>query len=186
VLCASAGLDASGENFARELLPNVQMFPSGQTTSVHSQIIQNTKERGRTFALIFDTDDEVIGTLTRFAVENALQFASFTAIGAFRDVTLAYFDWERRVYLPIPIDEQVEVLSLIGDIAEGDDGTKVHAHVTVAKRDGSAHGGHLERAHVRPTLEVVLTETPTHLRRRHDPASGLPLIAAGGPSTSPQ
>jgi predicted DNA-binding protein with PD1-like motif len=153
---------------------------------VHSRIIQNTKERGRTFALILETEDEVIGTLTHFAVENALQFASFTAIGAFRDVTLAYFDWERRVYEPIPIDEQVEVLSLIGDIAEADDGPKVHAHVTVAKRDGSAHGGHLERAHVRPTLEVVLTETPTHLRRRHDSASGLPLIATWGPSSSPQ
>jgi len=46
----------------------------------------------------------------------------------------------------------------------------------LAKPDASAHGGHLIAAHVRPTLEIVLTENPRHLRRRLDPESGLALI----------
>ena len=71
--------------------------------------------------------------------------------------------------------EQVEVLSLIGDIAAG----KVHAHVVLGKRSGAACGGHLLAARVRPTLEVILTESPGHLQRKHDPATGLSLIKVG-------
>jgi uncharacterized protein len=53
---------------------------------------------------------------------------------------------------------------------------EVHAHVVVGSANASAHGGHLIEGHVRPTLEIVLTETPAHLRRRLDPQSGLALI----------
>jgi Fe-S oxidoreductase len=52
----------------------------------------------------------------------------------------------------------------------------VHAHVVLGKSDGSAHGGHLLEAHVRPTLEVTLAEAPRYLHRKHDPESGLALI----------
>ncbi len=90
---------------------------------------------------------------------------------------LGYFDWEKKEYLPIPIREQVEVLILAGDVTLQGGEPKVHAHVVVGKRDGSAHGGHLLEAHVRPTLEVMLEESPRHLVRQMDPASGLALIA---------
>ncbi|HET7297337.1 MAG TPA: DUF296 domain-containing protein, partial [Burkholderiales bacterium] len=88
-----------------------------------------------------------------------------------------YFDWEKKDYERIPVREQTEVLALLGDIAiEGRNVKKVHAHVVLGKRDGSACGGHLLAASVRPTLEVILTESPGYLQRRHDPASGLTLI----------
>ena len=89
---------------------------------------------------------------------------------------LGYFDRDKRDYQPIPLDEQTEVLSLIGDIVGDGDDLKLHAHVVVGKSDGSAHGGHLLKAIVWPTLEVVITETPTHLRRRFDPKTGAALI----------
>lgn len=130
----------------------------------------------RTFALVFDTGDDPMTALSIFAKQLGLGGSHFTGIGAFRDVVLGYFDWEAKRYEPIPIGEQVEVLSLVGDIAMANGEPKVHAHVVVGKADGTAHGGHLIEAHVRPTLEVVLVESPVHLRRRHDSASGLPLI----------
>src|SRR5205823_13320077 len=103
--------------------------------------------------------------------------AHFTAIGAFRDVTLGYFDWEKKDYQKIPVREQVEVLSLIGDVTLDEKGQpQVHAHVVVGRSDGTTRGGHLLEAHVRPTLEVVLVESPVHLQRKHDPESGLALI----------
>jgi hypothetical protein len=80
-------------------------------------------------------------------------------------------------YRPIRLDEQVEVVALVGDVALDDGEPAVHAHVVVARSDGSASGGHLLEAHVRPTLEVVLSESPAHLRKRYDRASGLALIA---------
>lgn len=131
----------------------------------------------RTFAIIFETGDEAFAGLTDFARQHRLRGSQFTAIGAFSSATLAYFDWESKKYLDIPINEQVEVLSLTGDVSEEADGTrKVHAHVVCGRRDGSTRGGHLRAGHVRPTLEVILTESPTHLRRRHDEQSGLSLI----------
>jgi len=130
----------------------------------------------KTFVLVLNTGDEVTKELLAFSSSRGIAAASFTGIGAFQRVTLGYFEPQERDYLHIPITEQVEVLSLLGNLAIGDDGPKLHAHVVVGKRDGTAHGGHLIDAHVRPTLEVVLVETPAHLRRRSDPATGLALI----------
>jgi predicted DNA-binding protein with PD1-like motif len=130
----------------------------------------------RTFALVLATGDEAMASLEAFATERQLKATQFTAIGAFARVVVAYFDWTSKEYQHIPIDEQVEVLSLVGDISVENGKPKIHAHVVVGKADASAHGGHLIEGHVRPTLEIVLTETPGHLQRRHDRASGLNLI----------
>jgi uncharacterized protein len=141
---------------------------------MNAKVIQEQGEK--TYALIFETGDEVATGLAEFARKNRLAGSHFTAIGAFRDVTLGYFDWEKKDYTKIPIREQVEVLALVGDIALDRGEPKVHAHVVVGKADGTAHGGHLLEAHVRPTLEVILVESPRHLQRKHDPESGLALI----------
>ena len=131
----------------------------------------------KTFAIIFDTGDDPVVGLQQFARKQNLGGSHFTAIGAFQDVSLGYFDWAKKDYLRIPISEQVEVLSLVGDIAEGENGEpKLHAHVVLGKRDGTAVGGHLLEARVRPTLEVLLVESPKHLRRKHDRETGLALI----------
>jgi predicted DNA-binding protein with PD1-like motif len=130
----------------------------------------------RTFVLVLATGEEAMAALTAFAVDQGLKAAHFTAIGAFSRVTVAYFDWTTKAYREIPIDEQVEVLSLAGDVTIDQQRVKVHAHVVVGKVDATAHGGHLIAGHVRPTLEVILTELPRHLERRFDPESGLALI----------
>ena len=133
----------------------------------------------RTFALIFDTDDEVIAGLTNFVRNHRITVGRFTAIGAFRELTLGFFDWEKKQYQKIPIHEQVEVLSLVGDIALTDKQPSIHAHIVVGKADGRAHGGHLMEGYVRPTLEVMLVESPSFLQRTHDEQSGLALIDSG-------
>jgi predicted DNA-binding protein with PD1-like motif len=130
----------------------------------------------KTYALIFDKDDEVITGLTSFAKQQSLGAGHFTAIGAFSDLTLGYFNREKKDYDKIPVKEQVEALSVMGDVALNKGEPKIHAHVVVGKRDGSTLGGHLVQAHVWPTLEVVLTESPRHLRRKTDEETGLALI----------
>ena len=134
----------------------------------------------KTFAIIFDKGDEVAGGLLAFAKENNLSASHFTAIGAFERVTLGFFERERKDYKRITINEQVEVLSLIGDVALDEDEPKVHAHVVVGKADGTAHGGHLLEARVWPTLEVILVESPQHLQRKVDKETGLALISLTG------
>jgi uncharacterized protein len=130
----------------------------------------------KTFVLVFDEGDEVVSETTNFAGENTLDAATLTAIGAFSGATLGYFDIVRKEYEKISVEEQVEVLSLIGDIALNEGEPELHAHVVLGRRDGTTRGGHLLEAHVRPTLEVVLTESPDHLKKRTDEETGLALI----------
>lgn len=141
---------------------------------MRAKLINDGSEK--TYALILESGEEAVSQLQRFARENKLDASRITAIGAFSSATLGYFNWESKDYEKIPINEQVEVLSLIGDIALQDGEPKIHAHVVVGKRDGSAHGGHLLAAYVRPTLEILLTESPGWLKRSYDAESGLALI----------
>ena|SRR5439155_13232549 len=130
----------------------------------------------RTFVVVLRGGDEPITVLNSFAVDHRLGASHFTAIGAFSSAVVAYFNWSSKHYDHIPIDEQVEVLSMVGDITIYHDRPKVHAHVVLGKADATAHGGHLIRAVVQPTLEIVVTEAPRHLHRRFDAESGLALI----------
>jgi len=130
----------------------------------------------RVIAIVFDTGEEPIAALTGFAAEHGFHAASFTAIGAFEQATLGYFDWERKDYARIEVKEQVEVLSLLGDLAFEGDKARVHAHAVLGHRGGSTRAGHLLSAKVRPTLEVILTQAPSYLERVHDSVSGLALI----------
>ena len=68
------------------------------------------------------------------------------------------------------------MLALTGNVALKDGEPKLHPHIVVGKSDGTAHGGHLLEGHVRPTLEVIVTESPAHLQRRSDPETGLALL----------
>jgi predicted DNA-binding protein with PD1-like motif len=131
----------------------------------------------RVFAIVLSTGDEVMKELKTFAEREQITAAQFTAIGALSYAVLMYFDWEKKDYLRIPVREQVEVASLVGDIALAPaGGPALHIHLVVGKRDGTAMAGHLGEAHVRPTLEVILTESPAHLHKTKDPATGLALI----------
>ncbi len=131
----------------------------------------------KTFALIFETGDEIATGLKAFAKEQSLAGSSFKAIGALSAVKLGWFDWETKEYrTSVELEEQVELLSLIGDVAVKDGEPQVHAHVVVGKSDGAALGGHLQSATVRPTCELILTESPEHLQKQIDPKSGLALI----------
>lgn len=136
----------------------------------------NESDGLRTFAVVFATGDEPVQGLIRFAGEHGIRSAQLTAIGAFERVTVGYFDWQDKDYRRIQFDEQMEVLTLSGNLATKDDAPALHAHVALGRADGTAHGGHLLEATVRPTLEVIVTETPAHLGRRFDRETGLHLI----------
>lgn len=131
----------------------------------------------RTYVVVLETGEDVMTCLQKFAAAEKVSAAQMTAIGALANVTLMYFDWDKKDYQRIPVSEQVEVASLIGDIAEGPDGKpSIHVHLVVGRRDGTAMAGHLAEARVRPTLELIVTESPAHLRKVKDKESGLPLI----------
>ncbi|MEI9413381.1 PPC domain-containing DNA-binding protein [Mesorhizobium sp. Cs1321R2N1] len=135
----------------------------------------------RTFVVVLDPGEEAFSALTSFAVEQTIGSASLTAIGAFQRATVGWFDLEAKRYRKIPVDEQCEVLSAIGDVATGDDGKpSLHVHAVLGLSDGTTRGGHLLEGSVRPTLEVTVVEAPGHLRRRKRAEFGVALIDLGG------
>ena len=129
-----------------------------------------------TYAVVLAKGDEVMSELGRIVREQQIEAASIAAIGAFERAVLGYFDWETKKYKRIPVDFQVEVLSLLGDVAVSEGEPTLHLHAVLGKPDGSTVGGHLIEGHVRPTLEITLIEPPAHLRKRKDPETGLALI----------
>ena len=130
-----------------------------------------------TYAVALETRDEAVKLLSAFVREQEIEAASITAIGAFRRAVLGYFDWEKKEYKKIPVEEQVEVLSLLGDVAVSQGEPTLHIHAVLGKSDGSVIGGHLLSAEVRPTLEVIITQSPSYLRKAKDPETGLALLA---------
>jgi uncharacterized protein len=130
-----------------------------------------------TRVVILDAGEEAFAALTKFANDAKLTAASLTAIGAFEKATIGWFDFQKKTYKKIEVEEQCEVLSAIGDVAIGDDGkASLHIHVVLGLSDGATRGGHLLAGWVRPTLEVMLVDTPSHLRRKRKPDLGIALI----------
>ena len=145
-----------------------------------NEVVMKTKlinEFGeKTYAIVFEKGDEVVEGLLSFARKEKIQASHFTAIGALSDVTLGYFNWTKKGFDKIFIQEQVEVLSLVGNVVFDNGDPKLHAHVVIGRSDGTAQGGHLMEGHVRPILEVILVESPSHLHRKVDKETGLALI----------
>ena len=131
--------------------------------------LQQIDQSPKTFILVFETGDELAKKLLEFAEQERLSAASFKAVGALSSVRLGWFNWESKQDEPsVTLDEQVELLSLIGNVVVKGGRPVVHAHAVIGRKDGSAHGGHLLVAHIRPICEVVLAESPSHLQKHID------------------
>ena len=134
-------------------------------------------DHGRTFALVLDPGEEAFGAIRAFAAREGIDGAQVTAIGAFSSAVVGFFDFERKGYARIPVDEQCEALSALGDIAQDEEGMpSLHMHVVLGLSDGSCKGGHLLEARVNPTLEVIVTESPKALCRRKQEGLGVALL----------
>jgi len=130
----------------------------------------------RNYSIVLAKGDEVMSGLTDFARQNKVTSASFTAIGAFSRASVAWFDRTKKEYKLIPIEQQVELISMVGNIALVNDRPAVHTHVSLGSPDGTVRGGHLVEADVFPTLELFMTVYPTALHKQPDEATGLELI----------
>lgn len=143
---------------------------------MHSKLVSRPGET-RMWFVILERGEKVKEQLLALVKQESIENASFVALGAFEKATIAYFDWEKKKYQPIPVDVQVEVITLVGDVAPDDKGKpSLHAHTVLGLSDGSTRGGHLMEGHVRPTLEITVTETPAHLVRHKHPDLGVALI----------
>ncbi len=165
----------AGQSAAAQYLPPFRPLAHGMAPGMKVQLLGEDAGQ-KTYAVIFSTGDEVLAGLTEFAETYHLAASRITGIGAISSATLGWLDLQKKMYRKITVDGQVEVLSMLGDIALYNGKPVIHAHMVVGYPDGAAHGGHLIEAHVRPTLEVIVTEYPKAMHKQADPDSGMALI----------
>ncbi|HEV2262587.1 MAG TPA: PPC domain-containing DNA-binding protein [Candidatus Rubrimentiphilum sp.] len=130
----------------------------------------------RRFVLVFDAGDDVMSEFQRFVEEQNVMAAFFNGLGAFSRAIVGFYNLKEKRYEPIPIEEQTEVISFVGNVAIYDGKPKLHIHCTLSDRSGHAHGGHLLAATVGATLEICLDELAGNMHRADQPEIGLPLI----------
>ena len=141
---------------------------------MHSR--QLTSDSQPTHVLVGEPGEDALKIITQFAVEHGITAAQVTAVGAFARATVGWFDRQAKDYRRLHIDEQVEVLSLVGDIADEDDEPVAHLHAVLGRFDGTLRGGHLLEGDIWPTLEVIVNESHDKLRKTSHPDLGLALI----------
>jgi len=165
-----SSLEAAGE-----YVPPEQAVPRGRAPRMQVELLRQGKE-AREYAVIFGEGDEAFSGLLAFAEKYHVTSAHFTAVGALNGATVGWFDPQRKMYKKIPIAGQVEVISMVGDIALYQGKPFVHTHMVVGMPDGSTRGGHVLDAYVSPTLEVMVTVDPIAMQKRFDPETDLTLI----------
>jgi predicted DNA-binding protein with PD1-like motif len=149
--------------------------PVGKAPTMQAKLVKDTPGE-QVYSIIFFKDDEVMSGLTDFAIAHKVSDAHFTAIGAVSGATLAWLDIPKKMYRRIAVTQQVEVLSLIGDIAVFNGVPVVHMHAVLCKPDGSTVGGHVFELITNPTVEVFMTVNTTPLTKKADDVSGMKLI----------
>jgi predicted DNA-binding protein with PD1-like motif len=170
-LCNSAGGQASDDRYISPTRP----VPAGNAHSMKVKLVKDTPEE-KVYAVIFYKGDEAMSGLTDFAIQNRIDDAHFTGIGAVNGATLAWLDPAAKLYHRIPVTQQVEVLSLVGDMTIFNGKPIVHMHAVLGRPDGTTIGGHVFELDVNPTLEVIVTVNTVPLRRKPDDASGMKVI----------
>ena len=166
---------------APEYVKTADAGPHGTAPGMKVKLL-NENGGQRDFAVIFQPGDEFFAGLTQFAEEYHVQSAHLTAVGGLHDARLAWYDGEKKAYRVIPVPEQSEVDSLVGDIALLNGKPSVHMHCVVSLEDGTTRGGHVLGGHVSPLLEVWVTVNSTPMVKKHDDKTGLNLM---GPDAKP-
>jgi hypothetical protein len=174
---ASAALSnsASGQIAGDVYISPSRPVPTGKAPAMQVKLVKDTPEE-KVYAVVFYKGDEALSGLTDFAIQHKVEDAHFTAIGAVSGATLAWLDPANKIYHRIPVAEQVEVLSLIGDVATFNGKPIVHMHAVLGKPDGTTIGGHVFELNVNPTLEVFVTVDTAPLKKKPDEASGMKVI----------
>jgi predicted DNA-binding protein with PD1-like motif len=175
VLIGIAGLVAYSQEKGSEYVAPSEAVPTAKAPKMQVQLL-NPGEPTKQYAVIFYQGDEALSGLQEFAEKYHVTSAHFTAIGALNGATVGWFDPQRKMYKKIPINGQHEVIGMSGDIALYQGKPVVHTHMLVGGPDGTTRGGHVLKAYVSPTLEVMVTVDPLTMQKRLDPATDLTLI----------
>src|SRR3954454_4554811 len=134
--------------------------------------MQFQREGGRV-QLRFLSGERVTSLLVEWLSNDGVGYATLTGLGAVSAATVSYWNAATKQYETHELAEQMEVVSLIGNVTLRDGQPFVHAHVALGRRDLSIVGGHLNDLLVHPTLEISVVPGPDPVHRALDESCGL-------------
>ena len=138
--------------------------------------IFSTKTTGRVVVARLEPGEDILKSIEKIIQTQSIISGHLSLIGAVSKVHLGYFNREENTYRDFAVEEDLEIVSCVGNIAKHEKGHIVHAHLVASDANGKCYGGHLmEGCVVSVTIEVVITEFPKMARTR-DAATGLNLL----------
>ena len=133
-------------------------------------------EAGRCILSKLPHGKDLIRTLEDFCVQNSIQTAVFSVIGAVTSATLGSYDQNQQVYVTYKKEEPLEIVNCTGNVSLKDGQVAVHAHAVLADKDGQTIGGHVFSDTVIYAGEMYIRELlGTPPEREYDDTTGLPL-----------
>ena len=131
---------------------------------------------GDTYIVRMDRDEEILAQLKIFAEKEQVKLASVTALGAVKDFTIGVFDTSAKAYHSNRFQGVYEIVSLVGTINTMNGEFYTHLHMSAGNDKGEVFGGHLNRAVVSATCEMVVDVLDGTVDRQYDPVTGLNLF----------
>ncbi len=138
--------------------------------------VHTTKATGKVLVARLYPGEDILSSIEKIANENRIQSAHLNMIGVVSKAHLGYFDRDLNGYKDFTVEQDLEIVSGIGNISKHDEKYVVHAHIVAADETGRCYGGHLlAGCQVSVTIELTITEIP-ELTRTRDEKTGLNLL----------
>lgn len=120
--------------------------------------------------------EEIMEGMKEFCRKEGIDAATFQAIGAVGEVELAFYDLEAKKYVTTLLTEDMELVSLTGNVSYMGNDMIVHNHGVFSVKDMSTKGGHVMRAVISGACEIVLHKIEGSIERSYDDETGLNLM----------
>ena len=134
------------------------------------------KRFGEDIVVRLEVGEEVVASLAEIAEREGVTFASVSGIGAADDIAVSVYDVGAKRYFDNEYREPMEITSILGTVSEMDGEPYIHIHLTAGRADGTVIGGHLKRAVISATCELVLHTVYGRVPRFYDERTGLNLM----------
>ena len=125
----------------------------------------------------FDRGEEILESLKALALKENVRLASVSALGAVDDFTVGVYRVDEKKYYANHFEGAFEIVSLTGTISTMNGEYYAHLHMSAGDDKGAVFGGHLNRAVISATCELVIDVVDGVVERRADPEVGLNLFA---------
>lgn len=134
------------------------------------------KRFGDTIIARIDKGEEIVEKLTELAVSENIALASVSALGAVNSFTVGAFRPEKKKYESNDFRGDYEIVSLTGTVTAMGGAPYLHLHMSAGNVRSEVVGGHLNRARVSATCEMVISVVDGAVNRRFDEAVGLNIM----------